>query len=83
MKLKTTTKKKNGKRRRVPSPRIHTTDSFSLHFEDLHSARRFKPMHFLFLSIAFAVIASSFTFALISRHNSEAAAEKQSTTETK
>ena len=75
MKLKTTTRKKSTKRRRVPSPRIHTSDSFSLHFEDLHSARRFKPMHFLFLGIAFAFIAGTFSLALIARHNSRAAAE--------
>ena len=76
MKLRTTTKKKSSKRRRVPSPRIHTNDSFSLHFEDLHSAKRFKPMHFLFLGIAFAIIAGAFTVAMITRHNGDAAAEQ-------
>lgn len=64
------------KRKRVPSPRIHTTDSFSMHYEDLHSARRFKPLHFIFLSIAFLVIAGSFTVALLSRQGSEASAEQ-------
>lgn len=83
MKIHTKTNKKTTKRRKVPAPRIHTTDSFSLHFEDLHSARRFKPMHFLFLSIAFVVIASAFSLALIARHNSEASAEKPTTSETK
>lgn len=81
MKLNTATKRKTSKRRRVPSPRIHTNDSFSLHFEDLHSAKRFKPLHFMFLGIAFAIIAGSFTVALISRHNSNASAEKPQTSE--
>lgn len=77
MKINTKTNKKSTKRRKVPAPRIHTTDSFSLHFEDLHSARRFKPMHFLFLSIAFLIIAGAFSIALITRHNSEASAQRQ------
>lgn len=47
-----------------------------MHYEDLHSARRFKPLHFIFLSIAFLVIAGSFTVALLSRQGSEASAEQ-------
>lgn len=76
MKTKTISRNKSNKRRRVPSPRVHTTDSFSLHYEDLHSARRFKPMHFMFLSIAFLVIAGAFSIAMIYRHGSEATAEQ-------
>lgn len=74
--MKSKTTKKSSKHRKVPSPRIHTTDSFSLHFEDLHSARKFKPMHFIFLSVAFLVIAGAFSIALISRHNGAATAEQ-------
>jgi hypothetical protein len=83
MKLRTSTKKKHTKRRRVPSSSVHTTDSFSLHFEDLHSAKRFKPLHFMFLSIAFLVIAGAFSIALITRHNSEASAEQPQVVEVK
>lgn len=77
MKLKTTSsRKKLNRRRRVPSPRVHTNDSFSLSYEDLHSARRFKPMHFMFLSLAFLVIAGAFSIAMIARHNGQATAEQ-------
>ncbi len=81
MKTKTISKNKSNKRRRVPSPRVHTTDSFSLHYEDLHSARRFKPMHFMFLSVAFLAIAGAFSIAMIYKHGNEATAEQQQISE--
>ncbi len=73
-------KNRSSKRKKVPSPRIHTTDSFSMHYEDLHSARRFKPMHFIFLSVAFLIIAGSFTAALITRRSDGASAEQNQST---
>lgn len=81
MKIKSLSKPRSSRRRRVPSPKAHTTESFRLHYEDLHSARRFKPMHFMFLSVAFLVIAGAFTIAMIYRHGSEATAEEPLTSE--
>lgn len=77
MKIKSPlSRSKTSRRRRVPSPKEHTTESFRLHYEDLHSARRFKPMHFMFLSVAFLVIAGAFSIAMIYKHGSEATAEE-------
>lgn len=81
MKLKAITRKRSARRRRVPSPKAHTTESFSLHYEDLHSARRFKPLHYVFIGIVFAILATGFTLALVTRHNSNASAEQQQTQE--
>lgn len=76
MKIKSPlSRSKTSRRRRVPSPKEHTTESFRLHYEDLHSARRFKLMHFMFLSVAFLVIAGAFSIAMIYKHGSEATAE--------